>query len=60
MEKYKVRTEQGIYRVYDTETDKDITKDVPTIEIAQEIADDFNAMSNKDFRPIGGPDRRPN
>lgn len=45
----------GVYRVMDTEADVYITHDCPK-DIADEIAADFNAMANKDFSPLGGPD----
>lgn len=54
--KFEVKQDGEIYKVYDTTTGKSITKDIPSKEIADEIAEDFNAMSNKDFRPIGGTD----
>lgn len=59
MEKrFEVQQRGDVFRVYDNQDKIDITKDVPSKEIAQEIADDFEAMSKKDYRPIGGPDMR--
>lgn len=46
----------SVFKVRDTTTEKYITKDCPSKKIADEIADDFNRMENKDFRPIGMPD----
>lgn len=54
--RFQTKNVNGVFRVMDTVDGKYITKDIPTEGIADEIADQFNAMENKDFTPIGGPD----
>ena len=58
--KFQVEEVKDHFIVRDTESGKSITQLIPDREIAQGIADDFNAMNNKDYRPIGGPDARIN
>lgn len=60
LKRYEVKHEGKQIRVFDTIDKKYITKDCPSMKVAQEICDDFNAMENKDFRPLGLPDFRPN
>ena len=53
--RYIIKKEGDILKVWDTKKNKAITKQLPSMKIAQEIADDFNRMDNKDFTPIGMP-----
>ena len=53
--RYEVKEEGKILRVWDNQDKLWITKELPSMAIANEIADDFNKMENKDFRPIGLP-----
>lgn len=46
---------KGGWMVIDNNQKKSITKLIPDEQTANEIRDDFNAMSKKDFRPIGMP-----
>lgn len=54
--KFEIKKEGKRLRVWNNEKSVYITKDLPSMKIAQEICDDFNAMANKDYRPIGMPD----
>lgn len=53
--RYEVKEVDKSFKVWDNKGKVWITKEVPTKEIADEICNDFNAMDNKDFRPIGLP-----
>ena len=53
--RYEVKEEGKILRVWDNQDKLWITKELPSMAIANAIADDFNKMENKDFRPIGLP-----
>ena len=54
--RYIIKKEGDILKVWDAKKNIAITKQLPSMKIAQEIADDFNRMDNKDFTPIGFPD----
>lgn len=54
--RYEVRTRGKQWIVYDRKGKVNITKAIPEKQIADEIAEDFNRMEKKDFRPIGMPD----
>jgi len=53
--RYEVKKEGKILMVWDNQDKIRITKELPSMAIANEIADDFNKMENKDFTPIGLP-----
>jgi hypothetical protein len=53
--RYEVKKEGKILKVWDSQKKVYITKALPSMAIANEIADDFNKMENKDFTPIGLP-----
>ena len=54
--RYQIKRKNNILKVWDTKENKAITKELPSMEVANEIADDFNKMENKDFTPLGLPD----
>lgn len=54
--KFTTKKVKGGYMVIDNEQKKSITKLIPDEQTANEIRDDFNAMSKRDYRPIGMPD----
>lgn len=54
--RYQVKKKGNILKVWDTKKNKAITKPLPSMEVANEIADDFNKMENKDYSPLGLPD----
>ena len=54
--RYKVKKDGKNLRVWDTKEKVWITTPIPSMEIANEIADDFNKMENKDYTPLCLPD----
>jgi len=54
--RFQVKKKNNILKVWDTKKNKAITKALPSMDIANEIADDFNKMENKDYTPLGLPD----
>lgn len=53
--RYEIKHEKGKLKVWDTKNKVWITTELPSMEVAKEICDDFNAMDKKDFRPLGLP-----
>lgn len=53
--RYEVKYEGKILKVWDNQKKVYITKALPSMAIANEIAEDFNKMDNKDFTPLGLP-----
>lgn len=53
--KYEVKKVGESWKVWNNINKVFITNDVPFEEIANEICEDFNAMDNKDYRPLGLP-----
>ena len=53
--RYEVKEDGKKLKVWDSKDKVWITKELPSIDIANEICHDFNAMDNKDFRPIRLP-----
>jgi len=53
--RYEVKKDGKSLKVFDTKDNTWITKPLPSMEIANEICDDFNKMDNKDYSPIGLP-----
>lgn len=51
--RFEVRPRGKQFRVYDTKDKKYLTVAIPDKAIADEIADDFEAMSKSDYRPLG-------
>lgn len=58
--RFVLRLNGDLYSVLDTHTKKTIARCIPTKAIAEEIASDFEAMSKRDYRSIGGPDMSKN
>lgn len=54
--RYEIKKDGNKLKVWDSKDKVWITRELPSMEIANEICNDFNAMDNKDFRPIGMPD----
>lgn len=53
--RFEVKQEGERIRVFDTKLKNYITIDVPTMEIAEEIAADFNAMDVSGYAPMTPP-----
>jgi len=53
--RFEVKKDGNDLKVWDTKTKVFITKALPSMEIANEIAEDFNKMDKSDFSPLGLP-----
>ena len=53
--RYEVKKEGKVIKVWDNKYKIWITKALPSMAIANKIADNFNKMENKDFTPLGVP-----
>ena len=53
--RFEVKKEGETIKVWDSHLKNYITIALPSMEIANEIVDDFNKMENKDYTPLGLP-----
>lgn len=50
--RFETRKKGELIKVWDTKKNKSITKALPSMDIANEIAEDFNNMDNKNYSSL--------